>query len=94
MTPYACYACAQGQFAHYCHGSASPFEVCPYLGATPYMLCLRARAIDCCASASLFECVLKLQRVNCTTVVVTRIPDFAAYIIDWTATVVLFDMII
>ena len=52
----------------------------------------------CCASASLFECVLKLQRVNCTTVVVTRIPDFAAYIIDggqdWTATVVLFDMVI
>ena len=44
------------------------------------------------------KCVLKLQRINCTTVVVSRIPNFAAYIIDggqdWTAAVVLFDIMI
>ena len=36
MTPYAHCACTQGQFATYCHASASPFEVYPYLGAAPY----------------------------------------------------------
>ena len=37
------------------------------------------------------KCVLKLQRINRTTVVVARIPNFAVYITDggqeWTATV-------
>ena len=34
----------QGQFAPYCYASATPFEVFPYPGTTPYTLCLRARA--------------------------------------------------
>lgn len=34
-TTYARYACTQGHFALYCRASASPFEVCPYLGMTP-----------------------------------------------------------
>ena len=42
--------------------------------------------------------VLKLQRINCTTVVATSIPDDAANITDggqdWTATVVSYDIMI
>ena len=42
--------------------------------------------------------VLKLQRINSTTVVVSRNPDFAVYIIDgrqgWTAAVVSCDIMI
>ena len=42
--------------------------------------------------------VLKLLHINRTTVVVARIPDIAAYIIDgrqsWTAVVVSFDIMI
>ena len=55
-------------------------------------------ALYCCASASLLKCVLKLQRINRTIVVVARIPDFAAYITDggqdWAAAVVSVDIII
>ena len=44
------------------------------------------------------KCVLKLQRIKCTTVVAARIPDFAAYIIDggqgWPAAVVSFNITI
>ena len=44
------------------------------------------------------KCVLKLPRINRTTVVVARIPDFAAYYIDggqdWTTTVISFDIMI
>ena len=44
------------------------------------------------------RCVLKLQRINRTTVVVACIPDFASYIIDdgqgWTAAVISFDIMI
>ena len=42
--------------------------------------------------------VLKLQCINHTTVVGTRIPDFTAYIIvggqDWTAAVMSFDIML
>ena len=85
MTPYARYACTQGQFAPYYYASARPFEVCPYPGATPYTLCPRARAnctLSLCFSQPLWSESWKLQRINGTTVVGARIPDFAAYTID------------
>ena len=44
------------------------------------------------------KCVLKLQRINRTTVVVARIPDSAAHIIDggegWPTAVVSFDIML
>ena len=97
---YAHYACTQGQFASYCHTSARPFEVCPYPGVTPYTLCLRASNLHSIAvlQPATLESVLKVERINLTTVVVVRIPDCAAYISVagqvWTAAVVSVDIMI
>ena len=100
-TLHQSYACTQGQFTTYCRVTASPFEVCLCSDTTPkacYACAQEQLAPYCCGSAVTLKCVLKLQRINHTTVVVARIPDFAACIFDgrqgWTATVISFHIMI